>query len=105
MDLSVSTDRHGDVARIIVTGDVDMSSGPQLAREIDDAIGGSPTAAVVDLTATGFLDSSGIAVLINGRRQAEEAGIAFSVVGAGGIVLQVLTMTGVWELLSGKSGQ
>jgi anti-sigma B factor antagonist len=105
VDLSVSTDRHGDVARIFVTGDVDMSSGPQLAREIDDAIGGSPTAAVVDLTATGFLDSSGIAVLINGRRQAEEAGIAFSVVGASGIVLQVLTMTGVWELLSGKSGQ
>lgn len=105
MDLSVSTERLGDVARIFVTGDVDMSSGRQLACEIDNAIGGSPTTTVVDLTGAGFLDSSGIAVLINGRRQAEEAGIGFRVVGASGIVLQVLTMTGVWELLSGESGQ
>jgi anti-sigma B factor antagonist len=105
VDLSISTERDGGVARIFVTGDVDMASGRQLAREIDDAIGGSPTAAVVDLAGAGFLDSSGIAVLINGRQRAEEAGIGFRVVGASGIVLQVLTMTGVWELLSGESGQ
>jgi anti-sigma B factor antagonist len=105
VELSVSTKRQGDVARVVVTGDVDMSSGRQLAAEIDNAISGFPSATVVDLSAVGFLDSSGIAVLINGRRQAEEAGIGFRVVGASGIVLQVLTMTGVWEFLGGEAGQ
>jgi anti-sigma B factor antagonist len=105
VELSVSTERQGDMARIVVSGDVDMLSGRQLAAEIDNAISGSPSAAVVDLSAAGFLDSSGVAVLINGRRQAEEAGVRFRVVGASGIVLQVLTLTGVWEFLNGEAGQ
>jgi anti-anti-sigma factor len=57
----------------------------------------------VDLSAVRFLDSSGIRLLLIGRRAADERGVAYRVTGAQGIARQVLEMTGVWAHLSGGS--
>jgi anti-anti-sigma factor len=58
---------------------------------------------LVDLSAVTFLDSSGISVLLKGRRVADERAVNYRVVGADGIVRKVLDLTGVWPLLSGES--
>ena len=55
---------------------------------------------VVDLAEVRFCDSSGIRVLVHGRRLADERGLSYRVIGATGIVLDVLEVTGVWALLS-----
>jgi anti-anti-sigma factor len=53
----------------------------------------------VDLSKVDFLDSSGVSLLLRGRRQADEHGVAYQVIGAQGIARQVLEMTGVWDHL------
>lgn len=50
---------------------------------------------VVDLSRTRFLDSSGIAVLLDGRREAADHDVEYRVESAHGIVREALTMTGV----------
>ncbi len=104
MELSVSSERTGDVLTVTVSGEVDLSTGPAVDQAISDAVSADGVRAVhVDLTGVGFLDSSGIALLLKGRRDADERGVAYRVVGAHGITQQVLEMTGVWLHLTGGS--
>jgi anti-sigma B factor antagonist len=105
VQLSVSSDRHGDVLTIAVAGDVDVSTSPIVDEAISQALAASGVATVcVDLSAVEFLDSSGIAALIAGRRGADGQGVGYRVEGAQGIVRHVLELTGVWDLLCGDAG-
>ena len=58
---------------------------------------------LVDIAHVGFLDSSGLALLLKGRRAADRQGVGYRVVGAQGVTEQVLRMTGVWDHLTGDS--
>jgi anti-anti-sigma factor len=60
-------------------------------------------AVLVDLAGVQFLDSSGIASLLKGRRLADQRGVSYRAVGADGMIRQVLELGGVWEHLCGNS--
>jgi len=104
MTMSVSTQWRDSTAVVVPVGEIDMVSGPAVAYEIDAAVEATDVQLiVVDLAQVSFLDSSGIGVLLKGRRQADEHGKTYRVTGAGGFVLQILDMTGVWSHLSGQA--
>jgi anti-sigma B factor antagonist len=109
MDVSVSVDRDGPVATVLVAGEIDVASRPLLDDAIREAVAADGTeSVVVDLSGVTFLDSSGIAALLKGRRVADEHQVAYRVTGARDLVQRVLEMTGVWEHLRGsapRSGQ
>lgn len=103
MQMGISTERRDELLIVVVTGDVDVATAPALDAAITEALAGSAGGAIcVDLSAVTFLDSSGIAVLLRGRRDADGRGVAYRVAGAHGIPLQVLELTGVWAHLSGE---
>jgi anti-anti-sigma factor len=52
---------------IVVSGEVDISTAPQLADTLDDAIRESDGAFVVDLSGLDFLDSTGVSVFVRAR--------------------------------------
>jgi anti-anti-sigma factor len=85
---------------LTVAGEVDMVGVPSLVEAIRTAIT-RPGAALVeiDLTDVTFLDSAGIAALVQGRGVADGAGVRLRVVAADGMVRRVLEVTGVWEHL------
>lgn len=103
LSITVRHDAAGS-ARVSVAGDVDLATVGELDHEIQAAVEAEHTATiVVDLAEVGFLDSSGIASLLKGRRLADAAGKPYSITGASGIVRQVLDLTGVWAHLSNPS--
>jgi anti-anti-sigma factor len=103
--VSISTQRRDQTAIVGVAGEVDLAAGPALETSIMSAFADQDIDTVlVDLSAVTFLDSSGISVLLKGRRVADERAVNYRVVGADGIVRKVLDLTGVWPLLSGESG-
>jgi anti-sigma B factor antagonist len=105
VDLSIATNRQDEVVTLSVAGDVDLATGQKLEREITEAVvGAGPGSVVVDLSGVGFLDSSGISVLVRGRRLADGLGVSYRVTGANGTIRQVLDITGVWGHLSGQAG-
>jgi anti-sigma B factor antagonist len=59
----VSEERRGDVAIVHVSGEVDASNAPWLEGRLRAALTNRSEGLVVDLTATTYLDSSGIALL------------------------------------------
>ena len=106
MQTSVSSHRVGSVLTVVVTGEVDLSSSPAVESAISDAVAADGVTSIeVDLSEVRFLDSSGIRLLLKGRRSADARGRTYRVTGANGIARQVLELTGVWAHLSGGSGR
>jgi anti-anti-sigma factor len=63
---------------VVVTGEHDLSTAPELERQLKGALE-SGAGVAVDLMATTFIDSSVLRVLICAREQADERGIGFRV--------------------------
>jgi anti-sigma B factor antagonist len=98
--LSLSSHRDAGTVTVAVYGDIDLTTVGQLEREIAGHVADDPAAIVVDLAGAAFIDSAGINALLKGRRAADEHGLHFRVTGAGGLVRNVLELTGVWNHLS-----
>jgi anti-sigma B factor antagonist len=103
-ELATSIIHRSDATVVAVVGDLDLATAPSFGQAVADAIAHTADLpVVVDLAAVRFCDSSGIRALVHGRRLADEHQVAFRVIGATGLVLDVLTLTGVWADLSGES--
>lgn len=103
MDLSVASSQDGGVTTLTVVGELDLATRDRAANEISRAVrADGATTVIVDVSGVRFLDSSGISVLIQGRREAEATGVSYRLTGANGMVREVLAMTGVLEHLSGE---
>ncbi len=69
--------RQENAAHIIaVSGDVDMESSPALRAEIQRVLK-SATCVKLDLKAVSYLDSSGVAVLIQGLKWAQKVDVEY----------------------------
>jgi anti-sigma B factor antagonist len=78
MKLELSTLDHGKVRTIVVKGDVDMDTSPELRDEIKRAMKGAEGIRL-DLKGVGYIDSSGIAVMITGYRLAQRSKVTYCV--------------------------
>lgn len=88
------------VLRLAVAGEVDLSTCDVLGDTIRDAVtGGHLAELVVDLNEVTFLDSAGLAALVDGHNLAAELGVAYVVTPASSLVHDVLDMTGVRSVL------
>jgi anti-sigma B factor antagonist len=105
VQISVSSQRTGDVLTVRIAGDVDLATARTVENAILDAIAVDGVREVrVDLSQVEFLDSSGVALLLKGRRAADERPVRFRVTDVHGIPRQILELTGVWTHLLGDSG-
>jgi anti-anti-sigma factor len=101
MGLSVLTKRPDvGLAVVTATGEIDLATGDTLLNEIVTVLALAEVVdVVVDLSGVTFLDSSGIGVLVRGRRLADENGKGFRVDGGTAMVREVLQLTGLWQHL------
>ena len=84
---------------LAVTGEVDVDSTLQLRSAIDSALEGGAQELWIDLSATSFLDSSGIHLLVAADRRASELRRRFAVICPPGCVRRVLDLIGVASAL------
>jgi anti-anti-sigma factor len=80
--------------RVVLTGDIDIATSPELAAAIPKS--GSVW---IDFSGVTFVDSAGVGVLIAAYRAARHRGDRLRVSGLSGAPLQVLQMTGLYNLL------
>jgi anti-sigma B factor antagonist len=76
MKLELTTQDADKTRTIVVKGDVDMDTSPDLRDELKRAMKGVETVRL-DLKGVGYIDSSGIAVLITGYRLAQKSKVKF----------------------------
>lgn len=99
LSLDVRTDGSERVV-IVVAGEVDMASAPQLA----DCLNHYPnTNVIVDLSGVTLLDSSGINVLVHAYKRLRATGRSLQTTGEHDIVLRVLEVSGLADTFHGES--
>ena len=77
MSEMIRFEKKGDLCDIFVAGEVDLSNSAELRKTILGALKGASTV-VVNLSDVSYIDSSGIAALVEGLQQANSQNKAFS---------------------------
>ena len=97
--LSVERNSDGGVEVVVVSGEVDIASAPRLITGLNDAVGKCDQPVIVDLTDVAFMDSTGLALLLNAHRRLARRGKGFAVACADGPVMRVFTITDMVDVL------
>lgn len=97
--LSIAGRSEDGVEIVAVSGEIDIASAPRLITGLNDAVGAGETPVIVDLTEVGFMDSTGLALLLNAHRRLARRGKGFAVVSADGPVRRVFTITDMVDVL------
>jgi anti-sigma B factor antagonist len=89
-----------EAGQIVVSlaGECDLAVRDELSSALLAAVGAADVV-VVDVAGLRFLDSSGVHGLVMAHHAAQQRGARLSVINAGGVVAQVLDITGVGDLL------
>lgn len=94
---SCSARRIGGHVVLTVGGDLDLATYHQLQGELDRWVGTAGDV-VLDCAGVGFLDSTGVQVLVRARRRAAAANTGFALAAPSPAVTRVLDLAGVRDL-------
>ncbi len=93
MEFHVETVRKKNSAMVRVTGEVDMYTSPGLRDTLVPFFDKKVDAIVVDLSEVSFMDSSGIATLVEGLQWSRKNDRQFILAGLGETVFNALSLT------------
>ncbi|HXM08719.1 MAG TPA: STAS domain-containing protein [Terriglobales bacterium] len=104
-NLTISVDQVGNDATVRLSGRVDVDSSPDLRDRLRTLLSeeGLPQAIIVDLAGVSYLETSGIATLIEALRIARHHQINFRLQGLSGAVLRLFEVTGVLALFEANN--
>ncbi|WP_018731275.1 STAS domain-containing protein [Salinispora oceanensis] len=80
MELSLATRTVGGFAVVVVGGEVDVYTAPQLRERLFELVDAGAEHVVVDLGRVDFLDSTGLGVLVGVLKRLRTAGGSFALV-------------------------
>jgi anti-sigma B factor antagonist len=98
--------RHeGTTTRLVLTGDLDMCSGPQLLEHVErELTPGHVRDLLVDMAGVTFCDSAGIEALLFARNAATDRAATLRTVNVVGLARRTLEITGMLDFLGGTDG-
>jgi anti-sigma B factor antagonist len=104
-NLKISVDQLGNDAIVRPNGRINVDSSPDLRDCLLAILSAEPLprAISVDLADVSYIETSGIATLIEALRIARHHQVEFCLLGLGGSVLRLFEVTGVLTLFDGGS--
>ena len=93
MGFSINTKEKDGIALIFVEGEIDMFTSPNLRDTLLPYFKPSTQGIVVDLSGVSFMDSSGIATLVEGLQWSKKEDRKFILAGLGETVFNALSLT------------
>jgi anti-anti-sigma factor len=100
--LDVDTTTGAEGTTVAVRGEVDAHTADALRQHLEGVAAGTPV--LLDLSGVGFMDSSGLRVLIAAKRRASEAGGDLRVVAASRPLTRLFEIAGVADHLGLDAG-
>jgi len=77
MDFQVKSEQHGEAMHVNVTGEVTIQTSPSLRNVLKPLFDSHSAAIQVNLQGVDFMDSSGIATLVEGLQWSKQSGHSF----------------------------
>jgi anti-sigma B factor antagonist len=101
IDFAVRTERISETRyAVVVEGEADMCTAPQFQSSLLAALALGATGIVVDLTATSFIDSTALRILITAEKSLLERGGHLAVVCIDPAIMKVFEITGLDRVLT-----
>jgi anti-sigma B factor antagonist len=94
MSLTIEPAEHGTTTLLVLRGELDIATSPQLRDELVRVIG-EGRRIVVDLEGLSFIDSVGLGILVSGLKRARSDGGDLELVCSNRVILQPLELTGL----------
>jgi anti-sigma B factor antagonist len=86
----------GDGTHVVaVAGEIDLFTAPEFKQRVAAPIDAGRLHVIVDLTATTFIDSSSLGVLIGAHRRLRRLGGALAIVSTGEAIAKTFRITGL----------
>ena len=107
-NLKISVDQVGKDAVVRLSGRIDVDSSPDLRHRLRTLLSEEtlPQTIIVDLAGVSYIETSGVATLIEALRIARHHQINFRLQGLSGAALRLFEVTGVLALFdASNSGQ
>ena len=93
MEIVIERQDEGGAVVLAVRGELDVESGPRMREALLEAIGEGGRRVVVDLEGVSFIDSAGLAALLNVLRRATAARAPLVLIRPGPQVRGILAQT------------
>ncbi|MDX9972117.1 MAG: STAS domain-containing protein [FCB group bacterium] len=93
MPLQIDKENSSDRYVVSVHGEVDLYSSPELREVLTGNLPSGVGSVCVDLSGVPYMDSSGVATLVEGLRAAKAASVTFVVVAPSAQVRKVLELS------------
>jgi anti-sigma B factor antagonist len=84
---------------LTVVGELDIATAPRMLAALNEAIADMTAPLVVDLTEVGFMDSTGLALLMNARARVVRLGHGFAIVCPTGPIARVFEIADMVQSL------
>jgi anti-sigma B factor antagonist len=99
LPLAVERTSRDGVDLLFVEGEIDVASAPRLIAALNEAVAEAARSVIIDLTSVGFMDSTGLALLINAHRRLAVRRKGFAVVCPAGPLRRVFEITDMVDTL------
>lgn len=93
--LAISEETDGDDCRLVLSGELDLSNAEELREKLHAVRARGPGRVVVDLSGLGFIDSTGLRILLRAEQESREDSGFLSFVPAQGQVERVMKLAGI----------
>jgi len=103
MTFKINSRVKDNIGMVVVEGEVDMFTSPDLRDNLLPFFKKKVKGIIVDLSGVSFMDSSGIATLVEGLQWSKKEKRQFILTGLGTNVLNALTLTKLDNVFSIKS--
>ncbi len=97
--LEVDTQEKDGAVRVVLSGELDISSAPRAEEELDRVEGDHPAVLVLDLRGLDFMDSTGLRLIVSADARAREQGRRLAVVRGPEAVQRIFRVTRLDERL------
>lgn len=95
MELDIKTDVQDDVCAMALEGEIDVYTAPRLKEELVSVVESGCPNVIVDMEKVGFIDSSGLGVLVSALRRARERDGVVRIVCTRENILKIFRITGL----------
>lgn len=93
----VQAESNASLHTVSVSGELDQSTAPELRTVLADALGKPNGGVLVDLSDCGFIDSTGLSLLVETKRRLSEDERRFGVCCPDADVRRLLELTGIGQ--------
>jgi anti-sigma B factor antagonist len=99
ISLAVERSRLDGYELLSVEGELDVATAPRMIAALNAVVGELATPLVVDLSSVDFMDSTGLALLMNAYRRVRRRGQGFAIVCPAGPIARVFEIVDMVDSL------